>query len=65
LPTAFKLAAPESEMQCVYMPQIVLALGADAHGNVTNLYTGGSQVDAKATVDAVGETGAIIRLRLI
>jgi hypothetical protein len=32
---------------------------------VTNLYTGGSQVDAKATVDAVGQTGAIIRLRLI
>jgi hypothetical protein len=47
------------------MPQIVLALGADAHGNVTDLYTGGSWVDAKAAVDAAGETGAIIRLRLI
>jgi hypothetical protein len=41
------------------MPQIMLGLGVDAQGNVTNLYTGGSFVDAQAAVDAAGQAGSI------
>jgi hypothetical protein len=46
-------------MQCLYMPQIMLGLGVDAEGNLTNLYTGPNFSEAKDAVNAAGQSGAI------
>ena len=43
------------------MPQIMLGLGVDASGNVTNLYTGADAQAAKDAVDSAGTEGQSLK----
>jgi len=47
-------------MQCVCMPQVVIAVGFDSANNPIDLYTGQDSAAAEAAVDAAGTAGTII-----
>jgi hypothetical protein len=42
------------------MPQIVIAVGTDPAGNLTNLYTGSDKSAALRAIDDAGKAGAIM-----
>ena len=47
--------------QKVFTAQIMLGLGVDASGNVTNLYTGADAQAAKDAVDSAGTEGQSLK----
>src|SRR6516162_6335339 len=47
-------------MQCVCMPQVLIAVGFDSANNPIDLYTGQDCAAAEAAVDAAGTAGTII-----